>query len=139
MISEVRGGAVVAVRDRRAGGTARSIVGPEHEMVNEELRAFTEQIHERRFSLIGLESVLLIDPYPRQLLPPPRQLIATPRQFLFLLEQLQPCRKPFSRCSSLMFSHRRSLFLKQYCIFSFPCAITWCHRPLALLRDPGGP
>src|SRR5438105_4822285 len=110
MISEMRDEAVVAVRDGRAGGTARRIVGPEHEMIDEELRAPTEQVHERRFSLIGLESVLLIDPYPRQLLPPPRQLIATARQFLFILEQLQPRSKPLCTCSSLIFSHRPSSF-----------------------------
>src|SRR6266851_4180148 len=108
MTSEVRHEAVVAVRDRRAGRTAGRIIGSEHEMVNEELRAFTEQVHQRRFSLIGLESVLLIDPYPRQLLPPPRQLIATARQFLFILEQLQPRSKPLCTCSSLIFSHRPS-------------------------------
>ena len=57
-------------------------------MIDEELRAASEEISEGRFSFVGLEAVLLVDPNPRQLLPPPRQLIATPRQFLLGLEQL---------------------------------------------------
>ena len=94
MVGEVDGEAVEPVRDRRAGRTPRLVVGPEHEVINEELRAPSEQVHERGAPFVGLESILLVDPDPRQLLPPPRQLVAAPRQLLLLLEQrhsgLQP-------------------------------------------------
>src|SRR5439155_5299259 len=70
------------------------------------LRASSEEISEGRFSFVGLESIFLVDPHPRQFLPPPRQLIAPPRQFFLNLEQLQPGRKPLLMCSSLMVGHR---------------------------------
>jgi len=54
-------------------------VRPEHEVVDEELRASSEEIGEGRCPFVGLESILLVDPNPRQLLPPPRQLVAAPR------------------------------------------------------------
>jgi hypothetical protein len=71
--------AVEPVRDRRAGRTPRRVVGPEHEVVDEELRAPSEEICQRGAPFIGLESVLLVDPDPRQLLTSPRQLVAVPR------------------------------------------------------------
>src|SRR5712691_10864773 len=70
---------VEPVRDRRAGRTPRRVVGPEHEVVDEELRAPSEEVCQRSARLVGLESILLVDPNPRQLLPPPRQLVAAPR------------------------------------------------------------
>src|SRR5207302_3257863 len=97
---------VEPVRDRRARRTPRRVVGAEHEVVNEELRASSEEISEGRFSFVGLEAVLLVDPNPRQLLPSPGQLVAAPGQFLLGLEQLQPCRKPLFACPGLMISHR---------------------------------
>src|SRR5437667_3781740 len=103
---QMSGDAVEPVRDRRAGWTPRLVVGPEHEVIDEELRAFSEEISEGRFSFVGLEAVVLVDSNPGQLLPPPRQLIAAPRQFLLSLEQLQPGRKPLFTCSGLMVSHR---------------------------------
>src|ERR1700745_302395 len=86
--------AVEAVRDRRAGRTPRRVVGPEHEVVDEELRAPSEEVCQRGAPCIGLESVLLVDPDPRQLLSPPRQLVAAPCQLLLRLEQLQPRCEP---------------------------------------------
>jgi hypothetical protein len=65
-------GAVEAVRDRRAGRTACLVLGPEHEVVDEELRASPEEIGERRCPFVGLEPVALVDSNPRQLLPPAR-------------------------------------------------------------------
>src|SRR6266545_7724282 len=90
VIPEVDDGAVEAVRDRRAGRTPCRVLGPEHEVVDEELRASSEEIGEGRCALVGLEAVLLVDSNPGQLLPPPRQFVATPRQRLLRLEQLQP-------------------------------------------------
>jgi hypothetical protein len=70
------------------------ILTDEHEVIDEELRASSEEIGEGRYALVGLESVLLVHSNPGQLLPPPRQLVAAPGQLLLGLEQLQPDRKP---------------------------------------------
>src|SRR5438094_4393702 len=118
VVGQVDGDAVEPVRDRGAGRTPRRVVGPEHEMVDEELRTSSEEVSERRFSVVGLEAVILVDSNPRQLLPFSRQLIASPRQFLLGIEHLQPGRKPLFTCSSLMVSHRFLSFSdKLYAIF----------------------
>ena len=82
MVGQVHGDPVEAVRDRRAGRAAGGVVGPEHEVVDEELRAPSEEVRQRGAPLVGLESILLVDPHPRQLLPPPRQVVAAPRELL---------------------------------------------------------
>src|SRR5438270_3902155 len=82
VIREVDGGAVEAVGDRRAGRAPGRVVGPEHEVVDEELRAPSEEIGEGRFALVGIEAVLLVNANPGQVLPHPRELVATPRQRL---------------------------------------------------------
>jgi hypothetical protein len=69
-------------------------------VIDEELRASSEEINERRFSFVGLEAVILVDSNPGQLLAFSRQLVAAPGQFLLGLEQFQPDRKPFLSCSS---------------------------------------
>ena len=48
---------------------------------------------------IGLKSVLLVDPNPRQVLPPPRQLVAAPREFLLRLEQVEARGQPVFACT----------------------------------------
>jgi hypothetical protein len=53
--------------------TAISSVGPKHEVVDQELRALSEEVCQRGASLAGLESTLLLDPNPRQHLPTPRK------------------------------------------------------------------
>ena len=72
MVRQVDEDAVVPVRDCRAGRATRLVVGAEHEMVDEELRAPLEEFCQRGAPLVGLESVFLVDPDPRQLLAPPR-------------------------------------------------------------------
>src|SRR6058998_2519110 len=79
VVGQVDDEAVEPVRDGRAVRTPRRVVGPEHEVVDEELRAPSEEVCQRGAPLVGLESILLVDPHPRQLLPPPRQLVAAPR------------------------------------------------------------
>jgi hypothetical protein len=103
VIREVDDEAVEAVRDRRAGRTPRSEVRPEHEVVDEELRAPSEEIGEDRCAFIGLEAVLLVDANPRQLLPPPRQFVAAPCQFLLRREQFLPGLNPFLLRHDLVF------------------------------------
>src|SRR6202040_3406551 len=85
------------------------VVWPEHEVVDEELRAPTEEVRQRGASLVGLESVLLLDPDPRQLLPSPRQLVAAPRELLLRLEQLEPRCEPLLTCPGHVLPHRASL------------------------------
>src|SRR5438132_4605827 len=102
-------GAVEPVRDRRARRAPRRVVGPEHEVVDEELRAPPEESGQRGAPLVGLESILLVDPDPRQRLPPPRQLVAASRQLLLPLEQLEPRGEPFLTCSGHVLRHRSSL------------------------------
>ena len=82
-------------------------------MVDEELRATSEEIGEGRLALIGLEAILLVDSNPGQLLPLLRQLIAAPRQFLLGLEQLQPSCKPLFTRSSLVNADEAGLFMKR--------------------------
>jgi hypothetical protein len=96
---------VEAVRDRRAGRAAGRVLGPEHEVIDEQLRTPSEKIGERRRALVGVEDVVRVDADPRQLLPPPRQFVATPGQLLLGLEQLQPGRKPLVPCSGLVLGH----------------------------------
>ena len=78
MVSEVNGEPVEAVCDRRAGGAAGAVVGAEHEVVDEHLRAPSEQVRKRFVALIRLEAVLLVDADPGELLAPPRELVAAP-------------------------------------------------------------
>src|ERR1700686_2047405 len=105
MVGQVRREPVEPIRDRRAGRTPRRVVGPEHEVVDEKLRAPFEEIRQRGAPLVGLESVRLVDPDPRQFLTSPRQLIAAPRQLLLLLEQPEAGRKPLFTCSGRMVGH----------------------------------
>src|SRR5688572_14177682 len=105
MVGQVYGEPVEAVRDRRARRTSGLVVGAEHEVVNQELRVSSEEISEGCFSFVSVESILLGDSNPGQLLPPPRQIIARSRQFLLGLEQLESCCEPFFTGSSFMLGH----------------------------------
>src|SRR5919109_2625361 len=102
-------GPVEAIRDGRAGWAAGGVVGPEHEVVDEELRAPLEEVCQRGAPRVGLESIRLVDPNPWQfLLPPSSQLVAAPRELLLLLEQLKPRGEPFFTCSGYVLRHRSS-------------------------------
>src|SRR6266481_425175 len=109
VVGQVDGEAVEPVRHRRAGRTSRRVVGPEHEVVDEELRAPSEEACQRGAPLVALESILLVDPNPGQLLPPPRQLVAAPRELLLRLEQLEPRCEPLFACPGQVLRHRSSL------------------------------
>src|SRR2546426_9035802 len=109
VVGQVDDEAAEPVRDRRAGRTPRLVVGTEHEVVDEELRAPSEEVCQRDAPLVGLESILLVDPHPRQLLPPPRHLVAAPRELLLRLEQLAPRGEPLFTCPGHVLRHRSSL------------------------------
>src|SRR5215216_2311945 len=106
VVLEVDGRAVEPVRDRRTRRAARGVLGPEHEVVHEELSAPTEQIRKRRASFVDLEAVVLVDSDPGELLPPPGELVAAPSQLLLGLEQLEPGHKPLLTRSCRVLSHR---------------------------------
>src|SRR5213079_1132140 len=69
----------------------------------------SEEVCQRDAPLVGLESIFLVDPNPRQLLPPPRQLVAAPRELLLRLEQLEPSCEPLLTCPGPVLRHRSSL------------------------------
>ena len=94
MVGEVDDGAVEAVGDCRAGRASCLVVGSEHEVVDEQLRASSEQIGERRGALVGVEDVVIVDAYPWEILSLPCQFVAAPGQLLLGYEQVQPGREP---------------------------------------------
>src|SRR5205814_6334188 len=77
--------------------------------VDEELRAPSEEVCQGDVPLVGIESILLVDPNPRQLLPPPRQFVVAPRELLLRLEQLEPRCEPLFTCPGHVLRHRSSL------------------------------
>ena len=111
-----------------AGRTPRRVIGPEHEVVNEELRAAPEEVCQRGAPRVGLEPVLLADPNPRKLLSPPRQLVAAPRQLLLFLEQLEPGGKPFLRRYDVVFP-TQILRFRHSCFFTHNYLSSLVDRP----------
>src|SRR5215469_15542728 len=102
---------VEAVCDRRTRRTAGGVVRPEHEMVEEELRAPSEEIRERGVAFVGLKPILLVDPNPRQFQTPLCQLVAAPGQLLLCLEQVQARCEPLLACPGPVLSHRLCLLV----------------------------
>ena len=81
---------VEMIGDQGASGASLALVGEpesiaEHEMIDEELRAPSEEVRQRGAALISLETILLVDANPRQLLSPPRQLVTSPCVLLLRL------------------------------------------------------
>src|SRR6266566_2251918 len=139
VVRQVDNGAVEPVRDRRTRWTASLIVGPEHEVVDEELRAPSEEVSQRGAPFLGIEFVLLVDPDPRQRLPSPRQLVATPRQLFLGVEQLEPRCQPLFTCSRLVLRHRSSPFFSstnalRRSAASSHCAAMWSRYRCAISR-----
>ncbi|SRR6266852_2692835 len=63
-VVEVDDRAVEAVGPERTGRTAFGPLRTEHEMVDDELRASTEQVAQRLLSFAGVEDVCLVDRHP---------------------------------------------------------------------------
>src|SRR5258708_4930038 len=74
-------------------------------MVDEQLRAPSEQVCPGGAPVVGVESVRLVDPDPWLLLPSPRQLVTAPRQVFFRVEQLAPRVQPFLTGSGRVVRH----------------------------------
>jgi hypothetical protein len=77
-MGEVNGEAVESVRNDRAGGASGLVVGPEHEVIDEELRAPLEKVGQRGFAFSCFELVFLVHPDPGQFLALLRQFVAAP-------------------------------------------------------------
>src|SRR5262245_23265831 len=65
---------VEVIGDEGASGTSPALGGQpesvaEHEVIDQQLRAPAEEVRQRGAAFVGLESVLLVDPNPRQPLP----------------------------------------------------------------------
>src|SRR5262245_32055230 len=101
----MHGKAVETICDRRARGAARLVVGAEHEVIDEQLRATLEEVRQRRAAVSGVEVVLLVDAHPRQVLPLTCDLIALAGQRLLGFEQLESCRQPLFAGTGLMRGH----------------------------------
>src|SRR6185437_14666401 len=108
-----------AVRDHRARRTAGRVVGAEHEVIDEELRAAAKQVGERSAARLGVESISLVDADPGQLAALPRELVAAPGELLLGREQLDPRGPPFLACSGRMRGHQLSL---RWVSSAVPCA-----------------
>src|ERR1022692_358697 len=105
VIREMDDRAIEAISDRRAGRAPCGVVGSEHEVIDEQLRASAEEISEGGCAGVGFEAVLLFDSDPRQLLALPRHFVATSGQRLLGLEQLQPGCQPLFACSGRVMGH----------------------------------
>jgi hypothetical protein len=71
-------------------------------VVDEELRTSSKKVPQRGAPLVGVESILLLDRDPRQVLALPREFVAAPRELLLRLQQLQPRSEPLFTCSGLV-------------------------------------
>src|SRR5215475_4550477 len=98
---------VEAVREVGAtGASAVFVVGPEHDVVREQLRAAVEELRECLLASIGVERVLLLDPHPGELHSLLLDLLV-PLSLLGLeLRQLVPGRLPFLAGSDRVLRHR---------------------------------
>src|SRR6266511_2180486 len=90
-------------------GQGGRIAWPEHEVVDQQLRAPVEQFGQRLGALLGVERVLLLDRHPRQLGALLGDLLIEVAQLLLALQQLCPRGLVFLLRSDLVARHRRSL------------------------------
>src|SRR5438045_9737352 len=102
MVRQMNRDTVEPVRDRRTGWAARFVIGPEHEMINQQLRSSSKEISERRFALVSLEFVFLVDLNPRQFLPLLRHVIAQVREFFLVVQQLPSSFQPLLSCTRFL-------------------------------------
>jgi hypothetical protein len=65
----------------------RGVIGSEHEMIEEYLRASAEEVRQRGTALVGFEAIALIDRNPRQILSLSCQFVVSMCEFLFRLEK----------------------------------------------------
>jgi hypothetical protein len=101
----VLGRAVERVGRRRAHRAAGLVLRPEHEVVDDELRAAVEKLGQRPRPGLGVEAVLLVDRHPRQLAALARELVVAASELLLADEQLVACALPFLAGADFVRSH----------------------------------
>jgi hypothetical protein len=95
---------------RASGAGADLVIGPEHDVVGEQLRAPVEQLAERLLAVLGVELVLLLYRHPGKLTPLLGYLLAELGLLGFELRKLIASRLPFLAGPDLVVWHRRLLF-----------------------------
>ena len=106
VVGEVHMRAIEAVGDRRASRAAGGVLGPEHEVVDEQLRVACKEVGQRGVAVLGLEAVVLLDLDPGQPLALLGDGVAAPDQVLLGLEQLEAGGEPLLAGCSGVGGHR---------------------------------
>src|SRR5262249_35669571 len=109
VIRQVHDGSVEAIRNRRAGRTARRVVRSEHEVVNEQLRSALEKARERRAAFRTSALVRLCAPAPRAFLAAAPQFVPAPGCVLFPVGALPAPLGPLLTCFCFVCCHYWSL------------------------------
>ena len=91
---------------RAPGAGADLVVGPEHDVVGEQLRAPVEELGERLLPVLGVELVLLLHRDPGKLTPLLGHLLAELGVLGLELRELVASRLPFLAGSDLVVGHR---------------------------------
>src|SRR5438477_10057947 len=99
-------GAELIAQVRTAGAGANLVLGPEHDVVGEELRAAVKQLGERLLSVLGVEYVLLLHPNPGKPAALLSHLLAELRMLGLELRELIACRLPFLAGTNAVVGHR---------------------------------
>jgi hypothetical protein len=90
-------------------------------VVDEQLSAAVEELHQRPRALVGLEAVLLLERDPGQLAALACELVAHPGVFLLALEQLLASRLPFLTAADLVLRHGICLLFVRHFYVLFAC------------------
>src|SRR5213076_2408906 len=98
---------VALVGATRAG--AERVVGAEHDVVGEQLRAPVEELGEGLLAVLGIELVLLLDRDPGEIETLPLDLLVSLPLLGLEPGELVPGRLPFLAGSGLVFRHLCSL------------------------------
>src|SRR5947209_17805375 len=110
---------VELVAEVRAPGAGPSLViGAEHDVVGEELRATFEELGERLLPVLGVELILLLHRDPRELTAPLGYLLAQLGVLGLQLRKLGPSRLPVLVGPNRVVGHRYLLSLVASCLGS---------------------
>src|SRR5262245_63423069 len=93
------------VDEHRAAFAARSLVGSEHEVVEQELAAPVEEVDEARLPVRALEHVILADQHPRQAPALGCERVVSARELLLLRPEPPEGRLPLLRCDGPRLAH----------------------------------
>src|SRR5438105_4547120 len=105
-MAQVNERAVEPVRQAGAAGAGTErVVGAEHDVVGEQLRAAVEELGKGLLAVLGVELVLLVDRDPREIETLALDLLVSLRLLGLKLCELAPSRLPFVAGSDLVLSH----------------------------------